>query len=277
MPKIGSLGLSMGRYTFKEFLEYASFTSFDGIEISTLPGVHKGSLPLTFENVSKIKELLKEYNLEPFAVSGYNDFVQRNIGELARQIERLENTCKLAKEVFAKVVRAFGGEPKEGINKKDAIKLIIEGFKEMVKRIEKLGIILGLENHGDLTNDARGELDILEAVGSEHLRLTVDTSNYYWYGNSLKDIGEFFRLVAPYTVHTHLKDGSTKNGIRDKYISLALGEGEIDLKVFLKELKKNGYKYPLCIEYEGLEDPKIGLKKGLDWLKNALKEIGWED
>lgn len=276
MPKIGALGLSMGRYTFEEFLEYASSTGFNGIEISTSPGVHKNSLPLTSENVPKVKELLGKYKLEAFAVSGYNDFVQKDITELTRQIEKLENTCKLAKEVSAKVVRTFGGEPKEGISRKDAVKLIIEGFKEMVKRAESLGIILGLENHGELTNDARVELEILEAVDSDYLRLTVDTSNYYWYGNSLKDVEEFLKMVAPYTVHTHLKNGSTKNGIKDKYISLALGEGEINLRIFLEELKKNGYKNPLCIEYEGLEDSKIGLKKGLDWLKNTLKEIGWE-
>lgn len=276
MPKIGALGLSMGRYTFEEFLQYASETGFNGIEISTSPGVHKNSMPLTSENIVKIKGLLAKYNLEPFAVSGYNDFVQKDDKELARQIEKLENTCRLAKEVSAKVVRVFGGEPKEGIDKRDAVRLIIEGFREMVRRAEKLGIILGLENHGDITNDARVELEILEGVGSDYLRLTVDTSNYYWYGNSLKDIEEFFRLVAPYTVHTHLKDGSAKGGIRDRYLSLALGEGEINLRLFLEELKKNGYSNPLCIEYEGLEDPKIGLKKGITWLKNTLKEIGWE-
>lgn len=276
MPKIGALGLSMGRYTFEEFLQYASETGFDGIEISTSPGVHKNSMPLTFDNIPQIKELLAKYNLKPFAVSGYNDFVQKSDEELLKQIEKLENTCKLAKEVSARVVRAFGGEPKEGIDKRDAIRLMIEGFREMVKRAEKLGIILGLENHGDITNDARVELEILEGVGSDYLRLTVDTSNYYWYGNNLKDIEEFFRLVAPYTVHTHLKDGSAKNGIKDKYLSLALGEGDINLRLFLEELKKNGYSNPLCIEYEGLEDPKIGLKRGIIWLKNTLKEIGWE-
>lgn len=276
MPKIGALGLSMGRYTFEEFLQYASETGFDGIEISTSPGVHKNSMPLTFDNIPQIKELLAKYNLKPFAVSGYNDFVQKSDEELLKQIEKLENTCKLAKEISARVVRAFGGEPKEGIDRKDAVKLIIEGFREMVKRAEKLGIILGLENHGDITNDARVELEILEGVGSDYLRLTVDTSNYYWYGNNLKDIEEFFRLVAPYTVHTHLKDGSAKNGIKDKYLSLALGEGDINLRLFLEELKKNGYSNPLCIEYEGLEDPKIGLKRGITWLKNTLKEIGWE-
>lgn len=276
MPKIGALGLSMGRYTFEEFLQYASETGFDGIEISTSPGVHKNSMPLTFDNIPQIKELLAKYNLKPFAVSGYNDFVQKSDEELLKQIEKLENTCKLAKEISARVVRAFGGEPKEGIDRKDAVKLIIEGFREMVKRAEKLGIILGLENHGDITNDARVELEILEGVGSDYLRLTVDTSNYYWYGNNLKDIEEFFRLVAPYTVHTHLKDGSAKNGIKDKYLSLALGEGDINLRLFLEELKKNGYSNPLCIEYEGLEDPRIGLKRGITWLKNTLKEIGWE-
>ena len=276
MPKIGALGLSMGRYTFEEFLQYAKDAGFDGVEISTSHGVHKNSLPLTLENVERIKELLFKFHLDPFAVSGYNDFVQKDLEELSRQIDNLENTCKLAKMVGAKVVRVFGGEPKEGISREDSIGLIIEGFKELTKRVERSGIILGLENHGSITNDARIELKILEAVGSEYLRLTVDTSNYYWYGNTLEDVKDFFRLVAPYTVHTHLKDGSAKDGFREKYNSLALGDGEIDLKLFLIELEKNNYSYPLCIEYEGVEDPEIGLKKGIIWLKQTLKEIGWE-
>jgi len=276
MPKIGVLGLSMGRYPFEEFLEYANDTGFDGVEVSTAPGVHKNSMPLTVENVERIKKLLSSFPLEPFTVAGYNDFVQKDIEELSHQIDKLESTCKLAKMIGAKVVRTFGGEPKEGINREDSIKLIIEGFREITKRVENLGIILGLENHGDITNDARVELRILEGVGSEYLRLTVDTSNYYWYGNNLEDIEEFFKLVAPYTVHTHLKDGSAKNGFREKYNSLALGEGEVNLRLFLIELKRNSYSFPLCIEYEGIEDPKIGLKKGIVWLKQVLKEIGWE-
>lgn len=53
-------------------------------------------------------------------------------------------------------------------------------------------------------------------------------------------------------------------------------EGEINLRLFLEELREDVYENPLCIEYEGREDPKTVLKKGLDWLKNVLNEIGWE-
>lgn len=48
------------------------------------------------------------------------------------------------------------------------------------------------------------------------------------------------------------------------------------MRLFLEELREDVYENPLCIEYEGREDPKTVLKKGLDWLKNVLNEIGWE-
>ena len=108
----------MGKYTFEEFLQYASETGFDGVEISTAPGVHRNSMPLIFENITKIKGLLDKYNLEPFAVSGCNDLIHKDAEELSREIDKAENTCKLAREVSAKVVRVFGGEPQQGVDKK---------------------------------------------------------------------------------------------------------------------------------------------------------------
>lgn len=276
MVRIGALSLSMGKYPFEEVLQYAKETGFDGIEVSTSPGVHKGTLDLSEGNLPKVKELIEKYGLSAFAVAGYNDFVQKDDNEMLRQVDKLEGACKIAKALGAPVVRAFGGEEKPGISRDDAVRLMIEGFGEATKRAEKLGIVLGLENHGTLTNDGRIQMKIVESVGSRWLGITVDTSNYRWFGNDLETIEEYFKMVAPYVVHTHLKDGSARKGFRNDYTALALGEGEINLPLILGELKKAGYSNPICIEFEGAEDPKVGLAKGIKYLKSALKELGWE-
>jgi len=129
---------------------------------------------------------------------------------------------------------------------------------------------LGLENHGLLTNDADLEIEIIERVGSDNLGITVDTSNFRWYGHSLETVHGYLKRLAPYAVHAHIKDGSAQSGIREDYTATALGEGEIDVGMFIDQLKGCGYGGALCIEYEGKEDPREGAEKSLRFLRRLL-------
>ena len=84
-------------------------------------------------------------------------------------------------------------------------------------------------------------------------------------------IGEAdYEIVAPYTFHTHLKDGTGSLG---EYRGAALGDGEIDLQHAIKCLKDNGYDGVWCAEYEGSEGADtgfLGYKKCCDWMKANL-------
>ncbi|MCS7179871.1 MAG: sugar phosphate isomerase/epimerase, partial [bacterium] len=77
---------------------------------------------------------------------------------------------------------------------------------------------------------------------------------------------EIYKAIAPYTIHTHLKDGV---GSRENYIGKVFGEGEIPIIDAIKILKENNYNGVWCIEYEG-KDKEIGYKRCVEYLK-ALK------
>jgi sugar phosphate isomerase/epimerase len=61
-----------------------------------------------------------------------------------------------------------------------------------------------------------------------------------------------------------MKDGF---GSREKYVCMPLGEGELDLKRAIRALKGAGYDGVWCVEYEGRDDPAIGYRKGLEYLR----------
>lgn len=267
-----SLSFSFKGYTFDEFLECAKEIGFKVYELSAAPGAHKGTVRLDEEGLEEIKKKSTSAGLEIYALGGYTNFVKATSEEMEEEIRKVMRYLEIAEKLGAKVIRVFGGEPNPEVPESQWSDLIVQGLKECMPEAEKKRIYLGLENHGYITNDAELEIEILEKVGSPFLRLTVDTSNYYWYGHNIPTIERFYRLVAPYCVHTHLKDGSVKQGIREKYTSLALGEGELPLRLFLDELLGSGYEGPLCVEYEGEEDAKIGARKSYEFLRNYLSE-----
>lgn len=269
-----SLSYSFKGYTFDEFLQSAKEIGFTVYELSTAPGAHRGTIRLDDEGLVEIKQKSSSLGLAIYALGGYTNFVKDTTQEMEEEIAKVMRYLDIAQKLGAKVIRVFGGEPNPNVPESEWKNLIAQGLKECAPEAERRGIYLGLENHGYITNKAEVELEILEKVNSPFVRLTVDTSNYYWFGNDLSTVERYYKMVAPYCVHTHLKDGSARNGFREKYISLALGEGELPLTVFLEELLNSGFKGPLCIEYEGEEDAKIGAKKGYDFLKEYLSK--WE-
>ena len=276
MMEIGILSLSYSfkGYTFDEFLASAKEIGFDVYELSTAPGAHKGTIRFDEEGIEEIKRKSAQMGLKIHALGGYTNFVRKSAKDIDEEVKKVMNYLDIAEKLGAKVIRVFGGEPNPDIPESEWEELIAKGLKECAPEAEKRKVYLGMENHGYITNDAELEIRIIEKVGSPFVRLTVDTSNYYWYGHPLSTIERFYKLVAPYCVHTHLKDGSARNGAREKYISLALGEGDLPLELFLDELLNSGFKGPLCIEYEGEEDAKIGAKKGYEYLKNYLAKRG---
>jgi sugar phosphate isomerase/epimerase len=265
-----SLSYSFKGYKFDEFLASAKEIGFDVYELSTAPGAHKGTVRFDEEGIEEIKRKSAQNGLKIYALGGYTNFVRKSAKDIDEEVKKVVNYLDIAEKLGAKVIRVFGGEPNTDIPESQWPELIARGLKECAPEAEKRKIYLGMENHGYITNDAELEIRIIEKVGSPFVRLTVDTSNYYWYGHPLATVERFYKLVAPYCVHTHLKDGSARNGAREKYISLALGEGELPLELFLDEILNSGFMGPLCIEYEGEEDAKIGAKKGYDYLKNYL-------
>jgi sugar phosphate isomerase/epimerase len=131
-------------------------------------------------------------------------------------------------------LRVFAGEAPEGCAEEDAFQWAVSGIRECAVHAEKVGVMIGLENHGGLTGTADGLVRILEGVGSDWVGALLDFGNY-----SQDPYAEFER-TAPYTVMTHAKPTSDFAGTR----------GWVDYRRVGEIMKKVGYRGFLSIEYE---------------------------
>jgi sugar phosphate isomerase/epimerase len=146
-------------------------------------------------------------------------------------------------------------------------------LRRVVPAAEDAGVTLAIENHIDLTGDEMAEL--IEAVGSSGLGVTLDT------GNNLRlfeDPVEVCRKLAPYTRATHVKDIGVWRGDPKEFSfwpSVALGDGIVDLRAVVGFLRKAKYRGLLCVEVDflhpdhGEEDQAV--RKSLAYLRRIVR------
>lgn len=255
--------------TLTEFLDYARDTGFQCTELP-IQDIWNEKDNESFEtarkNAARVAEMLKTRGLRASAISAGNNFLLPDEEARRAQISRLRQICELARIVGTSLLRIDGGWITRGMSddRELHLELIVSGISELRSFIEAEGFRLALDNHGLVTNDADFQIRIFEQVGSKNLGANVDTMNYRWAGHDLKTVRSFYEKIAPYTFHTHFKDGT---GCRDTYVGTALGEGEIPLAYAVECLKKANYEGPWLVEYEGKTDSREGYRKGLEWLK----------
>lgn len=161
------------------------------------------------------------------------------IGELNRVPYRSEarteawvwNSVNAAKALGTKVILlAFFGNG-ELRDDEAGQKMVIERLKKVAPHAEKQGITLGIESY----LSARDHLKIIEAVGSEAVKVYYDARNSADAGH---DIYEEIPLLGKSMIcELHMKE----NGFR-------LGEGTVDWPRVAALLKKTGYRGWMQIE-----------------------------
>ncbi len=251
MKKIGVIAYNFSFKSIEDIFKWCEENFVEYVEIF-------------IDDLEEAKKLIKKYNVNVSQVSARNDFVQKTKEDFLNQVKKIGELCKNIKEMDCNLIRIDGGSPKEGVDSKNYKNLIIEGIKRSVGIAEKENVYLALDNHGLLTNDYEFQLEIFNKINSKFLGANLDTMNYRWYGYPVEKLIEIYKLIAPYALHTHIKDGV---GSRENYIGKVLGQGEVPIVDAIKILKDNNYKGVLCIEYEG-KDKEIGYKKCVEFLKN---------
>jgi len=260
MAKIGVIHYNFPGFSFTDFLKYASETGYGYVELQI--GDVWGE-----NSESKAEEVRKEvesFGLKVSALAAGNDFVQLEEEAIKFQVDRMKQICGLAEILGTNVIRTEGGGPKASVPEERWVEAMAGCLTRCLDFAEEMDIYFAVDNHGVVTNDGDLQVELFETVGSKHVGANLDTMNYRWFGNDLKAIDRFYEIIAPYTFHSHMKDGT---GSRSNYRGEALGEGEINLAYAISCLKKAGYDGVWCSEYEGREGSAIGYRKCYEYLK----------
>lgn len=248
-------------------VESAEF-GFDGVDV-----LHKQMQSESNEYLQKLKRTALVNGIPLVGLSIHQGFVspkkderQKNIDHTIKCIEiayklgipcmRLNTGRWGTSKSFDELMKNRGLEPPlAGYTDEDAYPWVIESIEKCLPTAEKCGVLLALENHWGLGRTPEGVLRIHKAVNSPWLGVLTDT------GNFLEDPYDKIEKMAPYTSFIQAK---TYYG-GGRWYTLDLDYPRIG-KIF----KTHNFKGYVSMEFEGKENYKTAIPKGLKLLRNAF-------
>jgi L-ribulose-5-phosphate 3-epimerase len=129
------------------------------------------------------------------------------------------------------------------------------------------GITVAFETGQETADLLKLTLDELRAP---NLKVNFDPANMLLYdkGDPIRAV----ELLAPYIRSVHVKDAKRPMTRGNWGEEVPLGQGEVDIRRFVKTLKKVGYQGPLCIEREvGNQTQRFAdIAHGIKFLRECL-------
>lgn len=226
---------------FSNICELVSEFNYDGIELSLLE-------PEKLD-VNKLNEIRKSYDLEISAIGTGSTFIRFgfSLGHhddymRKKAIERIDKYISFANKVNSKVIIGLirGRYTKLGSSKREKLN-IKTSLKSCVQIAENNNVMLVFEPINqfeiDSYNTISETVDLVKEIGSDHLRLLVDTFHTHLEEDPVY-IWDYLPSVASLVSHIHLADCTRR----------APGTGHFDFRAFLNVFKDAGYNDYLSVE-----------------------------
>lgn len=142
-----------------------------------------------------------------------------------------------------------------GHTDEEAFKWVVDCFEKCLPTAEKCGVTMGLENHWGLGRTPEGVNRIVESVNSPWLQVTCDV------GNFLEDPYDKLEMIIPHASMVHMK---TYYGGGLWYTL------DLDYPRLAAMVRRHNYHGYFSLEFEGKEDPRIGVPKSLAMLRKVF-------
>jgi sugar phosphate isomerase/epimerase len=161
----------------------------------------------------------------------------------------------------APVLRVFAGPVPSGYDWDQVAAWMADDLRTCVEHAAKFGVLIGIQNHGDMLKNADQVLKVVQMVDSDWFGVIVDTG-YFQTADPYEDIAR----VTPFAVNWQVKE---KLDGQD-------GTKKTDLKKLVKIMKAGGYRGYIPIETLGRNqqnyDPRARVTELLRELRRALAE-----
>ena len=153
-------------------------------------------------------------------------------------VDRFHRRLAFARNIGARCVNSIVGP----VGKREEFRKNIVAIAE---RARDLGVMIALENHGDLLDRGQQVLDFIREVNHPAVRVNYDTGNAWYYSRGTINPVEELALLAPVVAHVHVKTPK----ILDSLLRwVALGDGELDLPGLARVLKERMPGVPVSYE-----------------------------
>jgi sugar phosphate isomerase/epimerase len=220
--------------TLPELLDWCATQNIEAIDLTGyyFPGYPE--VP-TDEYIYNLKHKAFKLGIDISGTGIRNNFASPDPAVRAADVARAKQWIIVAEKLGAPVIRLFAGEiPKGYENKWDEVAgWMIDCYKECAAFGAQHGVIIGIQNHGDMIKTAEQHIKVLKAVDSKWAGLIIDTGNY-------KVADPYLDIAAciPYACNWQVKESVFELGSPIK----------IDIPRFMKILKQSGYRGYIPVE-----------------------------
>ncbi len=257
---------------------------FDVIEFSTI-AVPEG------ESLSDYaKRLADEAARVGIPIANYTigaDFLNGSDGDLAAEIARVQDEVRIAELLGAPgmrhdATRGFKAETPGAKHFDAALPRLVEGCRAVSAFAAERGIRTMVENHGLFCQDSERVESLMCAVDHPNFGALIDMGNFICVD---EDPRQAIGRLMPYAFHVHAKDFHLKPGTAPNpgegwalsrggnfWRGAIIGHGDVPVSACLRVMKRAGYDGVLSIEFEGLEDPLMGMAIGQANLRRYVAE-----
>jgi sugar phosphate isomerase/epimerase len=153
-------------------------------------------------------------------------------------VDRFHRRLEFARNIGARCVNSIAGPAGN-----------LAGFHANIpaiaERARDLGVVIALENHGDLLDRGHQLLNFIREVNHPAIRVNYDTGNAWYYSKGAINPVEELALLAPVVAHVHVKTPKIVDGLL-RWV--ALGDGELDLPALARVLKERMPGVPVSYE-----------------------------
>jgi len=243
--KIGYTTWGMPKVPVDRALSFLYEQGFDAVELTVLPGYTTAIDRLDMEERRRIFNLFIKYDLTMPAIAAHRSLLDEDPIVHGENMSLLKQAVDLCAEWsngsgLPILDTVLGGVPEDWKTKQD---FILERTQELVNYATERGVTIGMEAHvGSALDTVEKSVQFVKDIDSLNMGLNFDISHFDIRGISME---ESVSHLAPYAVHTHVKD---QRGKLPAYEFLIPGEGEFDFVDYLRAMHAAGYKGSITAE-----------------------------
>ncbi len=247
--------------TLIELLDWCALQKIEAVDLTGyyFPGYPE--VP-SDEYIYELKRKAFKLGIDISGTGIRNNFASPDAAIRKADVERAKQWIIVAEKLGAPVIRLFAGEIPRGYENKweEVAGWMIDCYRECAAFGAQHGVIIGIQNHGDMLQTADQCIKVVKAVNSKWAGIILDTGNF-----KVKDPYADIEAVIPYTVNWQVKESV-----------FGLGSPmETDLPRLMKIIKNSTYRGYIPIETLAVKgvpyDPYRLVPELLGDLETALK------
>ena len=148
---------------------------------------------------------------------------------------RMRHAADVARFFEAPFIRIFSFFMRDGSNPDDHRDEVLRRMSGLASVAEDAGVVLLHENEKEIYGDIpRRCLDIVESVGSEHLKVAWDAANFVQVG--VRPYTEAYAMLRPHLAYVQIKDARLDTGE-----VVTSGEGDGEIVETIRALRADGF------------------------------------